>query len=286
MNVKEIHETITNCIVKAIEEGCDGSGFKMPWHRATGKPENVQSGRAYNGVNTLNLWCEQQFQGFSSATWGTFKQWKDQGAQIRRGERSSVVVLYKPLPIDENDEERTPHFILRASRVFNADQVDGWDPQSAVIEPHTPILPADQFVARTGADVRLEGGKAFYNWAKDFVQVPPMDRFHEVSGFYSVLLHEIAHWTGHESRLGREFGDRFGNEAYAFEELVAELAAAYLCSDLGVTNEPRTDHAEYVAGWLHVLKNDKRAIFTAAAQAQKAVNFLHTQVEFNEKSAA
>lgn len=280
------HEIITDRIVKAIESGVDGSGFKMPWHNAAGRPENVASGNAYNGVNTLNLWCEQQFKGFGSATWGTFKQWKDQGAQIRKGERSSVVVLYKPLPLDENDEERTPHFILRASRVFNADQVDGWEPESAVIEPHNPILPADQFVAQTGADVRFEGGRAFYSWQKDFVQVPPLSRFHDVEGFYSVLLHELAHWTGHEHRLARQFGDRFGTDAYAFEELVAELAAAYLCADLGVTNEPRQDHAEYVAGWLSVLKNDKRAIFTAAAQAQKAVNFLHVQAELGEKKCA
>lgn len=281
------HDIITNRIVEAIEKGVDGSGFKMPWHCASGRPENVASGNLYRGVNTLNLWCEQQIKGFGSSVWGTFKQWHALDARVRKGERSSVVVLYKPLPVDEeNDDPKERHFIMRASRVFNADQVEGWDPSEQLVEAHTPMVPVDRFVAQTGADVRLEGGRAFYNWAKDFVQVPPLSRFHEVSGFYAVLLHELAHWTGHKSRLDRQFGDRFGSEAYAFEELVAELAAAFLCADLGVTNEPREDHAQYLASWLKVLKDDKRAIFTAAAQAQKAATFLHVQAEMGEKSVA
>ncbi|WP_296643020.1 ArdC family protein [Roseinatronobacter sp.] len=280
------HQQITDSIVAAIEAGADGSGFKMPWHRSSGRPENVSSCRSYTGVNTLNLWCEEQFKGFSTSTWGTLKQWNQAGAKVKKGEKSAIVIFYKPLPEKEDDEPHDRRFVMRTSRVFNADQVDGFEPESVVLEDHTPHRPTDQFVAATGADVCFGGGRAFYNWAKDFIQLPPMDRFHDVQGFYSVLLHELSHWTGHDHRLAREFGERFGTEAYAFEELIAELSAAFLCADLGVSNEPRPDHAEYVAGWLRILKSDQRAIFTAAAQAQKAVEFLHSLATNKEKSAA
>jgi len=270
------YEDITNKIVQAIESGAaKASGWKMPWHTSGGgRPMNVLTGRTYTGVNTLNLWLDMQQKGYNSPVWGTLRQWNEAGAKIRKGERSSMVVFWKDLPQKESKdgEDANKRFVLKTSYAFNTAQVDGYE-QPEPIQAWEPCA-ADKLVAAAGIDVRFGGGRAYYHQLLDFVQLPYLSDFHSVAGFQSVLLHEAAHWTGHKDRLAREFGKRFGDQAYAFEELVAELSAAFLCADLGVSNTPRDDHAEYVASWLRVLKNDPRAIFTAASQASKAAEFL------------
>ena len=138
------------------------------------------------------------------------------------------------------------------------------------------IAHAESFFAATGADIRHGGDRAFYAVQPDRVQMPPFETFRDAESYYATLAHECTHWTKHETRLNREFGrKRWGDEAYAAEELVAELGSAFLCADLGLTPEPREDHASYIENWLRVLKNDKRAIFTAAAHAERAAAFLH-----------
>jgi len=270
-----VYEDITRKIVVAIESGqATGDGWKMPWHNASGRPVNVSSGRAYAGVNTVNLWIEAQEKGYSSPLWGTLRQWNEAGAKVKKGEKASIVVFWKGIPkrdADEN-EDNGRRFVLKTSYAFSADQVDGYKKNApvAVFEP----CAVEKLVFAAGVDVRLCGGRAFYHTTLDYVQLPAMSDFHSVSGFQSTLLHEAAHWTGHKSRLDRQFGKRFGDAAYAFEELVAEISAAFLCADLGVSNHPRNDHAEYVASWLKVLKSDPRAIFTAASQATKAAEYL------------
>lgn len=280
------YEGVTAKIVAAIESGsATGSGYKMPWHSKGGRPVNVATGRAYQGFNTLMLWSEAQDRGFASPLWGTFKQWQGQGAKIQKGAKASLVVFWKDLPKEdaakESDDE-DKRFVLKTSWAFNFEQTEGYEaPAPAPVHQTTA---AEALVLAAGIDVRLRGDKAFYHPKLDYVQVPaPLD-FVSLTAFQSVLLHEAAHWTGHENRLAREYGKRFGDSAYAFEELVAELTAAFLCADLGVTNEPRKDHAEYVANWLQVLKNDSRAIFTAASAAAKASDFLLAYQE-GEKNA-
>lgn len=283
------YDTITNKIVQAIEAGvATGSGYKMPWHSAGGRPVNVSTGRQYRGVNTLMLWSEAQARSFRSSKWGTFKQWQAAGGQVQKSAKASLVVFWKDLPAgkkDSDEEERGKRFVLKTSWAFNADQVEGYYDPAAVEQPAHEPCAAEKLVAAAGVKVRLTGSKAFYHPRLDYVQLPPLADFKSVAGFQSVLLHEAAHWTGHQSRLAREFGQRFGDNAYAFEELVAELPAAFLCADLGVSNEPRIDHAEYVANWLQVLKNDTRAIFAASSAAAKAADFLLAFAQVEEKAA-
>lgn len=290
------YEDVTNKIVAAIERGqATAGGYKMPWHTQGGRPVNVQSGKAYRGINTLMLWGEAQDRGFRSPLWGTFKQWQAKGAKVQKGAKASLVVFWKDLP--KKGEQEAPadgqeatgdkRFILKTSWAFNADQVEGYGEEQPAPVAHEPCA-AERLVADARVDVRFTGSKAFYHPKLDYVQLPPLSDFVSVPAFQSVLLHEAAHWTGHENRLAREFGKRFGDNAYAVEELVAELTAAFLCADLGVSNEPRIDHAHYVANWLQVLKNDTRAIFSAASAATKAADFLldFQKKEKNEEIAA
>ena len=279
-----IYDDITKSIIAAIEAGVDGSGFKMPWHGAGVSPSNAWTGKKYSGMNTLNLWMCGARQGFESHEWATFKQWRTANATVKRGSKGAVIVFWKPLPPAEGEDK--PRFVLKSSTVFNAEQVDGYTtPVQPVSAGPERIQEAERFVSAIPLDLRFGGASAYYNRRTDHVQLPPLEQFHTAAGYYSPLLHEAAHWTGHESRLDRTFGKRFGDQAYAFEELVAELSAAFLCAETGVSNEPRPDHAEYVAGWLKALEGDSRAIFTAATSAQKATDFLCAFSQKMEKAA-
>lgn len=280
----DIHQHITNQIIAAIERGV--GDYQLPWHHggAVMRSTNIASKKAYRGVNIVALWAAAEQHGFTSGLWGTYRQWTDAGAQVRKGEKSSHVVFYKELEVavTDHDTEMETRLIARASPVFAAEQVDGYElhstPAQTAIEP---IAAADVFVQATGAVIHHGGSRAFYRPSTDTIQLPqPTDFISTVSStaqeaYYSTLLHELTHWTSSPDRCNRQLGKRFGDAAYAMEELVAELGAAFLCAELGITPEPRTDHAQYLASWLAVLKADKRAIFTAASAASKAAEFLH-----------
>lgn len=275
-----IYQDITARIAAAIAAGAKGETWQMPWHRAAGRPMNVATGKTYQGINTVALWCDAQARGYGSDVWGTLRQWNSVGARIQRGARSSTVVFWKPLERGDQEDGEEPgrRFVLRATPVFNAAQVEGWTaPALPVQERSAPAV--EGAVAAAGVPVSWGGGRAFYDRVADRVQMPARAAFYEDAGLASVLLHEAAHWTGHPSRLDRRFGERFGDRAYAFEELVAEMAAAFLCADLGVSNEPRPDHAHYVGHWLEVLDGDPRAIFTAAKAAAAAADFFHAAAQ-------
>jgi antirestriction protein ArdC len=279
-----IYEDITTRIIQAIETGLDGRNWRMPWHGAGGRPMNIASGNLYRGMNVLTLWVESQAKGYGHS-WGTFKQWQSIGARVRKGERGTPIVFWKNVPCEDNDEQ-TPRFILRSSVVFNAAQVDGYTPPQQVTPAPDRIPDAEAFIAAiAGLDLRFGGDRAYYNPGRDFVQIPEFRDFKTSHGYYATLLHETAHWSGHHKRLARDFSGRFGSEAYAFEELIAELTAAFLCGDLGLSNEPRPDHAEYIAGWLRVLNRDARAIFKASSEATKAADFLLAFSREKERAA-
>ena len=284
----DVYTQVTNTIIAAIEAGA--GNWQMPWHRAgegLNRPVNIDTSNAYRGINVVSLWASAQARGFTTGTWGTYKQWQNNGCQVRKGEKSSIVVFYKELDIEtENAEtgetEQGTRLMARASWVFNADQVDGYE-APALPEPKDPVQVidgAERFIDATGATVRHGGVRAFYRPSDDIVQMPERERFlgtgtsSATESYYATLLHELTHWTGASKRCDRQFGKRFGDDAYAVEELVAELGAAFLCADLGVTLTPRPDHAAYIHNWLKVLKADKKAIFTAASQAAKATDFL------------
>lgn len=298
----DVYTAITNQIITAIEAGADNP--QMPWHSAGSiieRPINVASGKAYRGVNTVALWASAYCQHFDAGLWGTYRQWQDRGAQVRKGEKSSLIIFYKDLvpgeaetsASDAKDREQR-RFIARASHVFNVAQVDGYvsnepDPAGDRVQPCDQ---AEALVRSTRAAITVGGTRAFYSRSSDAITMP--DRFRFVGtktsdaseAWYSTLLHELAHWSGAERRLARTFGERFGDDAYAMEEMVAELAAAFLCGHLGISPEPRADHADYIGHWLRILKADRKAIFAAASAASKAAEFLASFSQQADQEAA
>lgn len=287
----DVHQEITNRIVTAIEAGA--GTFVMPWHRApnTKAPANAITRKAYRGVNVLSLWITAQAVGYSSNEWATFKQWQERGCQVRKGEKGTPIVFYKQLqfrpgaeaPDSAGDDDAKTIPFARASWVFNAAQVDGHEPEESDL-PARPLFErlaeADRAIAATRANIGYGGSRACYHRLEDRISIPDERAFFgsptasAQETFYATILHELTHWSGSETRLNREKGKRFADKAYAFEELIAELGAAFLCAELQITNEPRPDHAQYIASYLTILQHDKKAIFTASAAASAAVDFI------------
>ncbi|MGE3829509.1 MAG: ArdC family protein [Parvibaculaceae bacterium] len=287
----DVHQEITDRIVAAIETAGE---FRLPWIKSAGgsmrRPVNIASANPYNGVNIVSLWVAAQAQGYASHLWGTYRQWQERGCQVRKGEKSSLIVFYKKLEFEQTNNEtgetaNAERLMARASFVFNAAQVDGFtlETDKQIIPEETafdPIERSEAFARATGARIEEGGDTACYIPVLDMIRMPERRRFTgtqtttPAEGFYSTLCHELVHWSGAKQRLDRDLTGRFGSKGYAVEELIAELGAAFLCGDLGITPEPRVDHAQYIANWLKVLKDDKKAIFTAASKASEAANWL------------
>ncbi|MEK7538475.1 MAG: zincin-like metallopeptidase domain-containing protein [Patescibacteria group bacterium] len=291
----DVHARITDEIIKAIE--ASGEEYVMPWHqRAGGMPRNALTHNHYHGVNTLALWVTCQLRGYTSPYFATYRQWSELGAQVRRGEKASPIIYFKQREAEGEDEphnDNTPKLppIMRSSSVFNAEQVDGWQKAEELPEDRTQQLETvDTFISSLGAEVLYGGDIAAYSRAFDRISMPERRQFvgtetsSATESFYSVLLHEHVHWSGHPKRLNRDLSGRFGTFAYAMEELVAELGAAFLCADLGIYLHPRRDHAFYVRSWLTVLHQEKTAIFTASSAAQVACRYLK-EVALEKSSA-
>ena len=285
----DLYQTITDRIVAALDAG------PGPWHRpwqggaATDRPRNIASGKAYNGINVLALWAEAQLQQYPHAVWGTYRQWAAASCQVQKGAKAALVAFYREITVGEDadpapstDDGSQTRFVARATPVFNAAQVSGFDsdPATSACDPAAPRPDLDAFIAHTGAAIQHGGASAYYSVPRDAIQLPPPSAFTgsptstATESYYSTLFHELTHWTAPAHRCARDLSGRFGSAAYAMEELVAELGAAFLCADLGVTSAPRPDHAQYLADWLRVLQRDKRAIFAAASQASRAVTFV------------
>ncbi len=296
----DVHEAITAKIVAAIEAGA--GEFQMPWHRpgvAFTIPKNALTEKTYRGSNILSLWIDADAKKFEHQTWATFKQWQELGAQVRKGEKGSLIVKYgewvprqaatDTKPNDGSDDGAGgKRLFAKAAWVFNAQQVDGYTFAPTVQRQDLTVRleHVDAFIAATGAEFREGGQRAFYRHQSsdgtgDFIQMPPRELFTGTAtstpteSYESTRLHELAHYSGAAHRLNRQFGERFGDKAYSFEELVAELSAAFLCAELEITNTPRADHAQYISSWLAVLKGDEKAIFTAASFATRAVDYLN-----------
>lgn len=297
---KDVYSRVTDRIVADLEKGV--RSWMKPWSASNTEGRVLRplrhNGTPYKGINVLLLWGEAVEKGYTSPTWMTYKQAETLNAHVRKGEKGSLVVFAdRYTKTEANDKgEDVEHSIpfMKAYTVFNVQQIEGLPAQyQPTPAPDTAPLPlfedAEKFFAGTGAEFRHGGNRAFYAPAADFIQLPPPDAFRDAESYAATKAHELTHWTGHQDRMAREFGKRFGDQAYAFEELVAELGAAFLCADLGVTPETREDHAAYLGHWLAVLKSDKRAIFTAAAHAQRAADYLHglqqPQETANEESA-
>lgn len=285
---RDCYLEITNTIIADLEKGV--RPWVKPWSRGDAipcRPLRI-TGEPYRGINVLLLWSASHQSGFRSAYWLTYQQALHQGGHIRKGEKSTTVVFSGTLTrIEQNDNgeehEKVIPF-LKAYSVFNIDQTEGLTEKYGAPAATAPTVRdnarrenADRFVANTNADIRHGGDRAGYSPLEDRIYMPSIERFVDSDSYYAVLLHELVHFTMRDDRCPRKFRPSiYGVANYAREELIAELGAAFLCADLQISLTPRPDHAEYVAGWLEVLRNDKRAIFQAAATAQRAADFLHS----------
>ena len=297
----DVYSRITDRIIADLEQGV--RPWMKPWnagHTAGRITRPLRhNGIPYKGINVVMLWSASVTKGYACPLWLTFKQVQDIGGNVRKGEHGELVVYANRITRTETDDkgEETEREIpfLKGYTVFNAEQCEGL-PAHYTAVAEAPALPplqrierADRFFVATGAVIRHGGTRAYYAEGSDHVQMPPFETFRDAESYAATLAHELAHWTKHGTRLARDMGRvRWGDEGYAKEELVAELGSAFLCADLDITPEVRADHSAYIASWLKALKDDKRLIFTAAAHAQRAADYLHSlqSGEIEEERAA
>jgi antirestriction protein ArdC len=284
----DVYQKITDQIVCELAKGV--RPWLKPWNaeHAAGRITRPLRGNGipYQGINVLMLWSAAMEKGYAAPIWMTYRQAQELRAHVRKDEHGSLVVYADKIIRTERDSETGEEAeraipFLRAYTVFNCEQIDGL-PEHYYAKPQARtdsvqrIARAESFFAATGVSIRHGGNRAYYSVSTDHVQMPPFESFRDAEAYYATLAHEATHSTRHKSRLDRDFGrKRYGDEGYAMEELVAELGSAFLAADLELTPEVRDDHAAYIASWIKVLKDDKRAIFTAASHAQRAADFLH-----------
>lgn len=292
----DLHERVTATILQKLDT-VDADAWTPPWHGADPLPRNALTGKRYRGLNILALWCAAQAHGYTDARWATYRQWAALGAQVRRGERGTLILFYKDLPTANRtdashgtgaDTDATAaRFIARASTVFNIAQVDAALQATAPNGPPPAPQPTfDTFVMTTGAAIQTGGTRACYVPATDTIKMPPRSAFRTAEGYAGTLAHELVHWTGASHRLARDLAGRFGRRAYVAEELIAELGAAFVLADLGLARTPHPDHAAYLASWLPLLTADSRALATAAAAASRAADYLIALQRSNNASLA
>ena len=285
------YQQVTDRIVADLEAGV--ATWVKPWRDGgTGvMPCNAVSRRYYSGVNVLVLWGAALAKGFAVPRWLTYNQAKGCGGNVRKGEKGETVFFVTRITKEGENGEREFRPIMRYYTVFNVAQCDGIPAKYLGKEEREKteverIAAAEGLLKETGAKVLHGGNSAFYSHGDDSITLPPIEAFETVQHYYATSLHEHAHWTGHKDRLAREFGKRFGDQAYAAEELVAELGAAFLCAHLGIEGELR--HSEYIGSWIQLLKDNPRAIFTAASKASAAADYLRgfSEEELEQDTAA
>ncbi len=285
-NRPNFYDEITNKIIAELEKG--RFPWVQPWGTPSAKaqlalPKNASTNRAYSGINVLILWGEVIEKGYGGQSWLTFRQARALGGHVRKGERGTIVVYADRFIPDDakrraaqsGGESRAIPFMKRFT-VFNTDQIDDLPDEIATAAP-PPLLGTieprvEALIKATGIDFRIGGNRAFYMPSQDYVQVPPPPVFFEPINWHRTALHELGHASGHSSRLNRDLSGSFGSRKYAFEELIAEMNAAFCCASLGIT--PTVRHADYLASWLEVLREDNRAIVRAASLASKAADYL------------
>jgi antirestriction protein ArdC len=248
----DVYEQITAALIAAIEEGT--GKFEMPWHTMS-SPINAANQKLYRGINVLMLWADAHKHNYSSHEWATYRQWNEVGAQVRKGERSTIVVFWKFFDSETEEQQEyiddtpaRPRCFARAYHVFNAAQVEGYE---AKPEKHLPeserIAEAEAFFNAIPATIQYGGDRAYYSPAGDYIQMPPFAQFKSAAKYVSVLCHELSHWSGAKTRLNRDLSGRFGDASYALEELCAQISASFLCAELEVRSEPSADDAAYLS---------------------------------------
>lgn len=297
MGNKETYQEVTDQIIETLEDVESGE-WERPWDPSVGLPSNRKTGKNYSGVNVPLLWSYQQSENYDHSEWMTYKQAQDEGGHVRRGESGNKIVFYRiweketVINLDTGDEvdmdidveeaeedddlkvetERIP--VWRTHTVFNIDQVEDVDP-SVKTSDGDRLDEVEEVIENLDVEFQEGSTRASYNIKKDTVSVPALGAFNSDEDFYSTLFHELIHWTGHESRLDREYGSRFPAEKdeYAFEELVAELGSSFLCAEYGIEKDME-DPARYIDRWLDILEDDEYNIFLASYKAQEATEFI------------
>ncbi len=282
----DLYDTVTAKIIEQLEQGI--CPWAQPWDagqaaRQFSMPANAGSMREYSGINIILLWISAYEQKFTAQGWMTYKQAADLGAQVRKGE-TSTTVFYTSQFITKDEKQAAkeqgrkplPRRYLKKFRVFNIAQIDGLEGDLS-FEPEfkterMSIEAADKVITETGADIREGGLRTYYSPTDDYIQMPDDYRYMDPVNRYRSLLHELTHWTGHHTRLGRFKDVAMKKQSYGAEELVAEIGAAFLCARLGI--EPTVRHSDYIGAWLNIMKADNRAIFKAASAASKAAAFI------------
>ena len=274
----DIHQAITDQILAAMETA-RATGRRL-WDSQPSLPMNLSTGKPYQGINILILWAAGLSHGYASPYWLTYKQATERGGQVRKGEHGTRLVFYKPWESTETNRETgetetVKGAVIKSFVAFNLDQIDGIKAPATEERPaFVAIETAERIIAASPAPIRTGGTQACYIPGRDEIHLPNREAFISPEAFYSTAMHEMTHSTGHKSRLDRDFSGRFGTEAYAFEELIAEMGSAFLNADLGILTATLPDHADYLSNWIKILKGDKKAITTAAAQASKAHGFI------------
>ena len=278
LKINDIYDGVTKSIIAELETG--RPVWVQPWKttrrtRLGLLPANLATGRTYSGINIPILWQAAKNGGYTDHAWMTFQQALALKATVRKGEKGTHIVFTKKITAKDDEEERQVA-ILRGYTVFNIAQIDGLPSRIATLEDD--VQPSDndilRFIKATNADIRHGGSRACFVPSLDIIQMPPYSTFRTSEGYFATALHELGHWSGHETRLNRNLKNRFGSQAYAAEELIAELTSAFLCAHLSVNGELR--HAAYIKTWIRLLKEDSRAIFTAASKASQAADFLRS----------
>lgn len=290
----DIYQDITDHIIEMLEQNI--VPWHMPWKRSSQNalpsmswPRNATTGRGYNGINVLLLWMAADKSGFDDPRWMTYRQCQGVGGHVQKGQRGVRITFWKAYK-DKDDEKK--RLVLRTFTVFNIAQCEGVDLEqlpepTAAHEIEAPLgqEAAAEAVALTGATIIHGGNRACFSPAQDLIMMPKPDQFECIDAYWSTLLHELTHWTGHKDRLARTFGGTFGSHDYAREELVAEMGSAFLCAQLGIPLEG-LQHPAYLANWIEVLKEDKRAIMRAASLARKATEYILTADRDEASTAA
>jgi antirestriction protein ArdC len=276
---RDLYAENTARIVAALEQGT--APWVKPWSTGIDTlPMNGVTRRPYRGVNVLLLELEATAHGYPLQRWLTYRQAQELGGHVRPGEHGTTVVFWHLRELEAKGEasQAEPKArvvpLLRAHTVFNVAQVDGL-PASVCATEHPrwdAEAQAEGLLASSGARIQHGGSKAYYQPGIDAIQLPPRQAFATAGNYYATALHELAHWTAHPARCHRDLSGRFGDDAYAAEELIAEMGSAFLCAHCRIDGQ--LQHASYLSSWLRVLRADKRAIFVASTKAQQAADFV------------
>lgn len=286
---QDLHQQVTDTIIEQLEKGV--VPWQQPWKGnnslLNGLPFNTSTGKKYRGVNIVLLWADNLRKNHQTNEWGTFNHWNKAKEYIRKGESGTDIIKYETLEREVNGETEKYSY-LKKYRVYNRSQLQSWKPVEFETSEHMPASVAiersvvlDEFVRNTRALIESHDGGACYNFVFDKIFMPYAEKFMDtktltsVEGFYSTLLHELTHWSGASHRLNRTKGKRFGDQEYAYEELVAELGAAFLCAEFDISTLKTGDHAAYIDNWIKVLKDNKQMLVSAAAEASVAFDYLY-----------